>query len=209
MKTLAIIGSGDLGLQIAHYAISDGHFQKIVFFDDVSKAQFSKGFEILGTTNDIEACFGQKQFDALTIGIGYKHLQARQSIFERFENKIPFATIVHSTVWKDPTATVESGCVIYPGCIIDAGAVVSANCVVNLGSVIAHDARVSRHTFVSAGVNIAGFALIGQRCNIGIGSTIINNIEITDDTLIGAGTVVIKNIEQSGIYVGNPHKFIR
>ena len=36
MKTLAIIGSGDLGQQIAHYAISDGHYEKVVFFDDFS-----------------------------------------------------------------------------------------------------------------------------------------------------------------------------
>ena len=33
-KTLAIIGSGDLGQQMAHYAISDNHYEKVVFFDD-------------------------------------------------------------------------------------------------------------------------------------------------------------------------------
>ena len=35
-KTLAIIGSGHLGQQIAHYAISDNHYCKVVFFDDFS-----------------------------------------------------------------------------------------------------------------------------------------------------------------------------
>ena len=34
MKTLAIIGSGDLGQQIAHYALSDKQYDKVIFFDD-------------------------------------------------------------------------------------------------------------------------------------------------------------------------------
>jgi NADH/NAD ratio-sensing transcriptional regulator Rex len=33
-KTLAIIGSGHLGQQIAHYTISDKQYEKLVFFDD-------------------------------------------------------------------------------------------------------------------------------------------------------------------------------
>ena len=35
-KTLAIIGSGHLGQQIAHYALSDNHYEKVLFFDDFS-----------------------------------------------------------------------------------------------------------------------------------------------------------------------------
>ncbi len=32
-KTLAIIGAGHLGQQIAHFAIEDNHYSKVVFFD--------------------------------------------------------------------------------------------------------------------------------------------------------------------------------
>ena len=34
MKTLGIIGAGDLGQQIADYAINDNHYDGVVFFDD-------------------------------------------------------------------------------------------------------------------------------------------------------------------------------
>ena len=34
MKTLGIIGAGDLGKQIAYYAINDHHYEDVVFFDD-------------------------------------------------------------------------------------------------------------------------------------------------------------------------------
>lgn len=52
-KILAIIGSGHLGQQIAHYAISDNHFDEVVFFDDYNKDGIVNGYKILGTTNDI------------------------------------------------------------------------------------------------------------------------------------------------------------
>ena len=31
MKTLGIIGAGDLGKQIAYYAINDNHYDEVVF----------------------------------------------------------------------------------------------------------------------------------------------------------------------------------
>jgi len=34
MKTLAIIISGELGMQIANFAILNSHYQKVIFFDD-------------------------------------------------------------------------------------------------------------------------------------------------------------------------------
>ena len=39
--------------------------------------------------------------------------------------------------------------------------------------------------------------------------TIIDNIKVNKKTQIGAGTVVINSIEKSGLYVGNPAKFVR
>ena len=35
--TLGILAAGELGRQIAYYAISDGHYKDVVFFDDVTK----------------------------------------------------------------------------------------------------------------------------------------------------------------------------
>lgn len=209
MKTLAIIGSGHLGQQLAHYAIADKHYAKVVFFDDVSTQQSVAGHEILGTSEAIETAFAQKQFDEILIGIGYKHLKVRAELFERFNSKIPFGKIIHSTVWVDPTATIQPGCVIYPGCVIDAHAVISENTILNVSCTIAHDTTIGKHCFLSPRVAVAGFVTTGEQCILGINSTIIDNISITAKTQIGGGTVVIKNIETSGLYVGNPHKFIR
>ena len=209
MKTLAIIGSGHLGQQLAHYAIADGHYAKVVFFDDVSTEKYSNGFEILGTSETIESHFKEKCFDEILIGIGYKHLAVRKNLFEKFSGKIPFGKIVHSSVWMDPTAEIKSGSVIYPGCIIDAHSVVSENTILNIGCAIAHDTTIGKHCFLSPRVAIAGFVNIGETCILGINCTIIDNISMVAGTQIGGGAVVIKNIEERGLYVGNPLRFIR
>lgn len=54
-----------------------------------------------------------------------------------------------------------------------------------------------------------GFVNIKEQCIIGINSIIIDNISITEGTRIGGGTVVIKNIEEKGLYVGNPARFVK
>ncbi len=208
-KTLAIIGSGHLGQQIAHYALSDNHYDNVVFFDDFSSETHANGFPILGTVAAIEQEFEKNSFDELLIGIGYKHLAVRKQLFERFSATIPFGKIIHSTSWVDAAATVEKGCVIYPSCCIDAHAVINQNTILNVSCTVAHDTHVGKHCFLSPRVALAGFVTIEEMCVLGINSTIIDNISIVSTTQIGGGTVVTKNIEKSGLYVGNPHRFIR
>jgi sugar O-acyltransferase (sialic acid O-acetyltransferase NeuD family) len=207
--TLAIIGSGHLGQQIAHFAISDKHYHNVVFFDDFSNEETINGYRVLGNSNDIETKYNEHFFDELIIGVGYKHLSVRRDLFKRFEHKIPFGTIIHSSCWVDQTAEVKAGAVVYPSCIVDSNTVIGANSIINIGCSIAHDTVVGEHCFLSPRVAVAGFVNIGEQCIIGINATLIDNITIVDKTQIGGGTVVIKSIDTSGLYVGNPFKFVR
>ena len=49
---------------------------------------------------------------------------------------------------------------------------------------------------------------IGNNVSIGSNATIMP-VSICNDVVIGAGAVVTKNIDNPGIYAGNPAKFIR
>ena len=208
-KTLAILGSGHLGEQIAHYAISDKHYDYVVFFDDFTEDTLRNGFPILGKTDDVLREFSNGTFDELILGLGYQHLNKKKELFELFDARVPFGKIVHSSSWVDPSAVIEIGCVVYPGCLIDANVVIKKNTVINIGGTIAHDSKVNEHCFISPRVAIAGFVSINEQCVIGINSTIIDNIEICPNVKLGGGSVVIKNILKQGLYVGNPIRFIR
>ncbi len=49
---------------------------------------------------------------------------------------------------------------------------------------------------------------IGNHVSIGSNATILP-VRICDHVVIGAGAVVTKNIDQPGVYAGNPARFIR
>jgi sugar O-acyltransferase (sialic acid O-acetyltransferase NeuD family) len=209
MKTLAIIGAGHLGQQIAYYALQQNVFSEIIFFDDFCENNQVNGHRLSGGVDSVQKAYLNKEFDELIIGIGYKHLQLRSSLFNRFKNDIPFATIIHSSCWIDPSATIGKGTVIYPGCVVDLNAVIAENCIINASCTIAHDTHVGQHCFLSPRVALAGFIVIGEKCILGINSTVIDNLKIVEGTQIGGGTVVIKSIDVPGLYVGNPQRFIR
>ncbi len=208
-KTLAILGAGDLGKQIAHYALTDRHYKNVVFFDDFFKGTQIHNVPFLGNSSEIESAFKNQEFDELIIGIGYKHLTHKKAVYESFKGKIPFGKIIHSSSWVDDTVVIEEGCVIYPRCIIDDKCVIKANTILNIGCSVSHDSVISSHCFLSPRVAIAGFTIIEEECVIGINATVIDNVTILEKTKIGAGTVVIETIEKSGLYVGNPARFIR
>ncbi|ESU25966.1 neuD protein [Flavobacterium limnosediminis JC2902] len=194
---------------MAHYALSDKHYGKVFFFDDFTTQTEVNGCRVLGKTSDVISSFEDKQFDELLIGIGYKHLQVRKDLFETFSTAIPFGTIIHSSSWVDDTVVIEKGCVVYPGCIIDAKTVIRANTVLNIACSIAHDTEIGSHCFLSPRVAIAGFVNIDECCVLGINTTIIDNVKIVAHTQLGGATVVIKSINKSGLFVGNPAKFVR
>lgn len=78
MARLAIIGAGDLGIQIAHCAKRNGK-EVVGFFDDFACPGINIiGISVLGKISDIH--YLSTQFDELLIGIGYKHMDFREHI---------------------------------------------------------------------------------------------------------------------------------
>lgn len=210
MKRLAIIGSGDLGQLIAHHAINDNHYSVTGYFDDTkTKGEIVEGIEVLGGLNDIEKYHQENIFDVIMVGIGYNHMQFRKKIFIKFQEMIPFGSIIHSSCYIDSSTKIGKGVFLLPGCIVDKDVVIGDNVLLNTGCTIAHDTTINNHCFLSPSVKIAGKTTIGECCVLGINSTIIDNLVIGSYIKTGGGTVVINNIPESGLYVGVPAKFIK
>ena len=210
MKNLAIIGAGHLGQQIAYHVTKDKQFNVVGFFDDFAESETTvSGFKILGKIDTIKTLFNTNIFDKIIIGVGYKHFNFREILYQKLINIVPLATFVHSSCYVDASCSIGHGVFMFPGSVLDQNVSIEDNVIINVNSTIAHDTKIGMHTFLSPRVAIAGFVKIGESCNIGINATIINNINITDKVRLGGGTVVINNIEMPGLYVGNPSKFVR
>jgi len=210
MKRLAIIGAGDLGVQLAHLAQTTGQYSLAGFFDDTRhEGELHAGGVVRGGVDAIPGQYAQGEFDCLVVAIGYKHLRARQAIHERFAGQVPFATLVHPRALIDPTCTIGEGAVIFTGCVLDMGAKIGANVLLNAGCVIGHDSEIASGCFLSPAVSIAGFVTVEPGCVLGIGTIVIDNIRIATGTRTGAGAVVTRSIAQPGLYVGIPARFAK
>ena len=207
---LAIIGAGELGLQLLDLSQNaTDAFDVIGFFDDTKEiGTLISGFPVIGGLKDIESLYQNSYFDKLVIAIGYKHMKFRDALFTQFYTKIPFATIIHKNCLINSTAQIKSGSVIYQGCIIDKNVIIGRNVLLNLGVTVAHDTTIGDNSFLAPRVAISGFVNVGKNCFAGTNSTIIDNLTIGNNVIIGAGAVLIDNVDNDLKVVGNPSKKI-
>lgn len=90
------------------------------------------------------------------------------------------------------------------GVVINSSTKIGKGCIINTSSSIDHDNIIGDYVHISPGVKLAGAVNIGRESWLGIGSIVINNISITSGCILGASTVVVKNIPESGTYIGVP-----
>ena len=74
---------------------------------------------------------------------------------------------------------------------------------------IGHNCIIGNNVVMAANVVLSGGVKVGDNCWFGSGSVIRHYINICDNVVIGTGTVVVKDINKSGIYVGNPARYLK
>ena len=203
MRPLIFVGGGGHCKSVIEAVESAGYsIQGVLDMpEDVGKQILST--KVLGTDDDIPVYVEKVEF-VITVGF-IKNPSTRIRLFNQVkEAGGKLATIIASTSYVSKYASIGEGTVVLHHAFVNAGARVSENVIVNNCANIEHDAVIGSHTHVSTGAMVNGEVYIGQRCFIGSQAVIANNIHICDDVVIGAGSVVLKDIIESGTYVGNP-----
>jgi UDP-3-O-[3-hydroxymyristoyl] glucosamine N-acyltransferase len=80
---------------------------------------------------------------------------------------------------------------------------------VNIGTTIGHNCVIGRYNTISPSVNISGNVTTGSFVYLGTNSAIREKITITANTTVGMCSAVIRDIKQSGTYVGVPAKQVK
>ena len=108
---------------------------------------------------------------------------------------------------------IEDNVEIGPYSIIHRGSmddtIVGKGCKFSGYTNIGHNCIIGESTVMAAGVIINGGARIGNNCWLGSGSIVKNYVNVCDNVVLGLGAVVVKDITESGIYVGTPAKYLK
>ncbi len=197
---LVIVGAGGHGKVIADIALKNG-YENICFIDDNATGD-CMGFPIIGTSSEIETLDdGKTDF---VIGIGNNSV--RKTIAEKYN--VNWVTLVHPSAQIAVNVSVEKGTVIMAGVVVNVCATIGKHCIVNTGAIVEHDNVLKDFVHISPNAALGGTVCVGEKTHIGIGATVKNNIDICNDCIIGAGAVVVKDIKDSGTYIGVPAKEI-
>lgn len=207
MNRLAIIGAGDLGIQIANY-INPTTTNFVGYIDDTKKVgTHFNGAPILCSIDLIEEFFSNNVFDSLIIGIGYNHFDFKEQLINKIKiAKIPLKSIIAPNVYIHSSSTIGAGCFILPGTVIDQNCIIGVSTILNCNVTVSHDSIISNNCFIGPGAVICGYVEIEKNCFIGANSTVIDNIKIIENSKVGAASTVLQDISIKGTYIGTPAK---
>lgn len=210
MKDLIIIGAGDFARETIWVAermnLQYPQWNILGFVDDHHAGEVIDEYPVLGTVDWLKA-YDKDIWATCAIGTG----ATRKKIWEKLKEN----GNIHPATLVDPAVIVGKNCVIGAGSILCAGTVLAIasqtgfNCIVNLNCTLGHDTILKDCCTVHPGSNISGKVIVGECCDIGTGTKIIQGKTVAPYSITGAGAVVVKNIEESGTYVGCPVKKVK
>jgi sugar O-acyltransferase (sialic acid O-acetyltransferase NeuD family) len=197
---LLIIGASGHGKVVADIALKIGKWQSIAFLDDNENIKISLGIEVIGKSAEAFAYI--TDWD-IFVGIGNNAI--RKKLQESLELKgASIPKLIHPNAVIGEQVEVESGTAVMAGVVINCCTKIGKGCIINTGSTLDHDNIIEDFVHISPGAHLAGTVKVGQGSWLGIGSLVSNNVNIKSDCIVGAGATVIKDITESGTYVGVP-----
>jgi sugar O-acyltransferase (sialic acid O-acetyltransferase NeuD family) len=163
------------------------------------------GLPYLGDDSELYKIF-QNGIKVAVIGIGQVHITKKRSELtrklEEIGFKLPYIISKNAVINED--VIIGEGTQIFDGVVINPGTRIGKGCIINTCATIEHDCNIGNFCHIatravlSGGVEIEDFSMIGSN------AVIVQFKKITSNTLIGSGGVVIRDIPESGTYVGNP-----
>lgn len=198
LNRLVIIGASGHGKVIADIAVKSG-YKDIVFLDDNENVKECAGFPVIGKVSDAVTMEDDK-----IVAIG--NAEIREKIQGQLSNLV---TLIHPSAVVSRRVRISKGTVVMAGAIINSDVAIGKGCIINTGASVDHDCKLGDFVHVSVGAHVAGTVSIGIKTWIGAGATVSNNVFICDNCMIGAGAVVVKDVIESGTYVGAPARKIK
>ncbi|MFG6147460.1 acetyltransferase [Halobacillus sp. B23F22_1] len=203
-SNLVIIGASGHGKVVADIAKAMNRWESISFLDDDESITSILGIKVVGKATDYSQ---YKEGYDVFVAIGNN--QIREILLEKLEEigtSVP--VLVHPSAIIGSEVEIEFGTVVMPGTIINSGAKIGKGCIINTGASLDHDNTIEDFVHISPGVKLAGTVLVKENTWLGIGSIVSNNVSIQKNCKIGAGAVVVKDLTESGTYVGTPARKI-
>lgn len=202
-EQVIVIGASGHGKVVADIVLQRGD-QLLGFLDDSEALPpVICGIPVLGKTAEY------KKYPEASFVIAIGNAAVREKLAQQLDG-VRWYTAIHPAAVISPLdVQIGAGSVVMANAVVNPSARIGKHCILNTTAVVEHDNRIGDFTHISVGAKLGGTVTIGNRTWIGIGATVSNNVTICDDCMVGAGAVVIREIKESGTYVGVPARKVK
>ena len=132
----------------------------------------------------------------------------RFDVVQRLPKNTKFFTFVHPTALVMENVEIEEGSFIGAYSILTTNIKIGKHALLNRGNQIGHDCEIGNYFSAMPGSIVSGNVTIGDIVYMGNNSTIREKLSISEITTIGMNCAVVKDIKESGVYIGTPAKKI-
>lgn len=199
MTNVVIIGSGGHAKVVADIIRSNG--DRIAgFLDSIYPDGKIFDYTVLGPEDEYT------KYEDCSFIVAVGDTAARERISKKLKNVKWYTAIHPSAIVSDLDVVIGEGSVVCANAVINPSAKIGKHCIINTGACVEHDCKIGDFSHVSVGTKLAGKVCVGERNWIGIGAAVREKISICNDCIVGAGAVVVKDLVESGTYIGVPAK---
>lgn len=208
-KRLFIIGAGGFGRELELYLDKikeeERDWQLTGYLDDNLNAldNYPSNYKVVGDINS----FSFKEDDLVVLAIA--NPDVKEQIYNSLKDKVQFYTFIDQSALVGEFVEVGEGSIICPNCIVTTNVKLGRFTILNIGTQIGHDVCLKDYCSLMPNVDIGGNCEIEDKVFIGTNSTVIPAKRIKEKSVLGAGAIVVKDLAESGTYVGNPAKMIK
>jgi sugar O-acyltransferase (sialic acid O-acetyltransferase NeuD family) len=148
--------------------------------------------------------------DYYIIMVAVSNSKDREDIVKRLPSNTKYFSFTHPTAQiMSEDIIIDGGSFIGANSIITCNVKIGKHTILNRANHIGHDCRIGDFFSAMPGSIVSGNVTLGNKVYLGTNSSIREKITICNDVTIGLNTGVVKDIKESGVWVGSPIKKIK
>lgn len=190
MMKKAIIGAGAFARELKTYM----GYDVPMFVDDKYFSDNDSNIHRLSEFNPLE----------YRVVVAIADPVVRERIVKGLPKHTEYFTYIDPSAMIIDDSDIGIGSIICPNVIISINTRLGEHTQLNMLTTIGHDSVVGDYFTTAPGAKVSGNCTIGDRVYLGTNAAIREKINITSDVTIGLLGGVVKDINESGTYVGVP-----
>jgi len=195
-----IMGAGDFAKEVYEYC-RFCNLQVDGFFDEKNNLESFKNKPVYKSLKDIKNI--EKKY--FLVGTGNPKINKYFLDLVR-QNNLNLAEPLICDSYIGNNVSILKGTVICPKSVITCDINIGNFVVINICTTIGHDSILEDCCVLSPNVSLSGHTHLAEEVFFGTGALTAPRVFVKNNTIVGANSTVLKSIEESGTYFGNPTK---